>query len=554
VAGEPALGEVLRALDAAEGDQPMHATQLRIVAELATKNVRQAAEVLEAILKSSDAINEEHFAPPGQHPLAQIEEFVAASRGWIERSAEHLADIAACKKPFAADKAFMLNDAHALARFVNLSLDRNEPWLAPLLEPMLIGSGVAPGETAKSAPSLAAAIGIAKAIAERPTAQALLALKAAAGKVRHATLQKKFAKLMRVAERRLAMRPDFILQIAPDFSVPKALQPAVKASFEALYRSGVVFSMADFEARILANAGLAAVAGKLIWRVGDGGATAMPAKAKSGWRWQDADGADVKTAPDSVISLWHPLGDDAVADRWRSELLEARIAQPFNQAFRETYVPDEQERAGPETKMFAGYDVDAKVLAGLATATGWRITDYYGLYLKAGDFTFQFNCTNVYPGVISATMYEIRVTRAGEPAKLGEVEPVVLSEVLRLADLLTSVGSFALKREDAANFESRPDLIAADGSPRPFVPGAKTARRRQEVLVRLFGETPQPDAPWVEGRYLCVKDVRIHIATGIARRDGAEFAAKPGAAITLPYPDAVLEKIVSRSNAVLASG
>lgn len=552
--------EVGRDIDDIHRDAPMHRNELHLVMEIATVDARRSCEAARTLMSWVDATDDEACSPPGEYPLAAMPEFVAAGRGWVEQGAAHLAAIQSGAVPFASDQAFAYADAHALARFVNVALDRAEPWLDRHLVTLLLGAALAPDPKVNSAPSQAAAIGIAKAIAQRPTPVALLALKRATAEVRHTGLKKKFKRLLATAERRLALRADLVELLPRDLPVPKALLPAVKRSFEALYRGAVSFGASAFQERILANTSLAEMASRLVWfvRSADGTRTsAMPCQANRRWLWIDVTGGALGVAEDVSIELWHPFAaSDAEAEAWRDRIIATRVEQPFNQVFRETYQLDAAELASASSDLFAGHEVDCRSLQGIATVAGWQLARYDGLRLRVGDLVFHFDCGDPYPGMTgTVTTGRVSAGRAdGRAVTLGEIDPVLLSEILRHVDLMTSVAAFAVKPPDADEFGPTAAARQNAGSRRWLRPGACGAQRRREVLRRVYGETDARGAPWVEGRHVCVGDVRIHIATGQARRDGELLnLPKPDGVVMLPYSDEVLARIVEQVN-VLTGG
>lgn len=532
----------------------LHGRELRLIAELGVSSPRESIVAANLVSSWSDATDDDRVAPPGEYALAQISSFVLATQSSIEAALARVLAIQSGAVPYAADKALSLADAHALGRFASIALDRNERWLPGVLEPLLIGLCVAPSVSVRTAPSQAAAIAIAKAIAERPTIRAFLTLKQAVAETRHAGLQKKLARLAKTAERRLTQRPDFILSIPKDMVLTKPMQSAARRSYEALYLSAKSFTAEEFDGNILSHGGLAAIASNLVWTIAHDGVRrgVLAKKTKSGVVFQDVDRSHVEASSDSMLSLWHPLdANPTEAEAWRGRMVDAGVAQPFNQVFREFYQLDAGTLGEAQTDIFSGYDVEAKVLVGIALSAGWQLSRFDGFQRTASGFRFSFSCGELYPGVAGPTKTGlISVTRNGLPVPLRDINPIVLSEILRSADLMTSVGAFALSAELEACRLDVPAFIYGCQSRRP--PGLQTAQRRREVLRRMFGETPNSDRPWVDDRHVCIGDVKIHIATGQARRSGEPITLVAGsAALILPYADSVLQRIIEQANAVV---
>jgi hypothetical protein len=521
--------------------------ELRALTQVATRNVRVAILAARSMDRWSDAMDDDEIDPPGQYLLAGIPEFVGKAAVIFASASAHLERIHSGFVPYASDKAFALDDAHALSRGVSTLLDRKDTLLDAGIELLLRRTSVAPVASAKTAPSQAAAIGIAKAIAERPTLSALLALGNTVKVIRHAGLQKKLGRLHKVAERRLTQRPDFVGDLPVDFVLPKGLLSAAKRSFEYLYRSRVSFTASEFEARILANKALAEIACNLVWHASEPGgqaSTVRPIKERSRWAYIDSQGEQKKVEPDCAMRLWHPLGAvDGLTDSWQTAVLKNGIKQPFNQVFRETYALAAEDTDSSEISLFAGYEVDAKVMVGVSLKSGWTLLWRDGLYTAAGDLRFFFDSPGLYP-MGRALTGNIRVESNGSPIAFGSVDKVIVSEILRLADLLVSVSLFGKATEQEPK-PSRAGLSA---------PGVATARARRSLFVKLFGEQSRSDGPWVDGNYVRVRDIKIHLGTGIARRGGEAVQFENAkAATSFPYEDPVLDKISREINGAIAS-
>ncbi|MDR2875343.1 MAG: DUF4132 domain-containing protein [Methylobacillus sp.] len=532
---------------------PLRHMELDCIAHMAVRQPHAALEVARELDPAyhyrSTSTDDEAADAPLPCFLAQFPEFVEAAQPAITAALTWINLIQQGAIPYAADKALPYDDAHALARFVNIALDHHESWLEPLLQPLLLGVAIAPIATAKTAPSQAAAMSIAKAISDCPTIASLATLKAVIPQVRHAGVSKKLQKFLKAGERRLAASPNLLSGLPPDFVVPKSLLGAFKKSFENLYLNRRAFTRQIFETKLLATKGISEMAQALIWTTNaeDGAAvSAQAVKTRSGFEFLDAHGAKITLASDAVFRLWHPLTAAAadLAD-WQTRILASGVRQPFNQAFRETYHLPPTVENEQTLNLFADYVVDVRILIGVAQSAGWRLTNNDEFQRSVNELCFAFACNaRLYPGAEGAgqtgDLHVARHTRYGEPVTWGEIAPEIVSEILRSADLLTSVAAFAANPEEAENLTDY------------FSPGAHAAQSRHEVLRRLFGEEEQANRPWVDGRYVRMGDINIHIATGQARRAGAPLElTKPKGTIPLPYDDVVLEKIVGQINGAI---
>jgi hypothetical protein len=529
--------------------------ELRALYRIAGADATRAIGVARALRVWEFVDEAEPSGHQGALLLAGTPELVEVCRPWIERALVRVEAIAQGAVPFAADKALPLEDAHALSRLVRIALENAEPWLGPMIEPLLLGMCVAPSPTVKSAPSQAAAIGIAKAIALRPNPAAFDALALAKTKTRHAGLAKKLARMHTVARRRLADAPDSILQW-PRAAIPKRQLAAAVLSFERLLLHERAIPAPRFEACVLDHPTLATIAQRLVWSIRPAGCerlSAVPGAGVGSARWIDAHGRGLAfDTQGAMVELWHPLAaaDDAEAHAWRHCVIEQRWPQPFNQVFRETYVLDEETLANDRLDTFEGYDADIATLLALAAKSGWLLDRERRLSMSLGEWSFVFDCGELHPGKDGVLRTgPVRALRDGKPAALRELGAVPLSELLRTVDLMVSVATFRLADPEAWELDKRYEHDVPLQRSRRLRAGLQGAERRREVLARIFGTQASGAGPWVDGRYVRIGDVSIAIATGQARRMGEALDLAPSdAAVVLPYPDEVMGRIVGLVN------
>ena len=314
---------------------------------------------------------------------------------------------------------------------------------------------------------------------------------------------------------------DFLGEFDPARELPKGLTRVVARGFEALFLRAASLPYETWFARVLANADTARQAAALIWRFDDG-QTALPIRAGKRWSFLDAYGKPLEPAATGV-SLWHPLKPDADADVWRNLVIARGLRQPFNQAFRETYSAASMFRLTlPE--------LDLHCLLGLARAQGWALRPGASLVRRIGVFRVELDVGVAYPGAVGTThCYGIRFFRgAGSDAiDPAQAEPQGISECLRRVDLLVSVSAYTL------------DPSASED--------AASARSRRAALVRMLGEVPDTERPYVDGRYVRHGELAIHIATGRVSKHGeeCEILSLDAKVRVLPYPDSTLQRIVA---------
>ena len=427
--------------------------------------------------------------------------------------------------PYAADKAFAPDDPYAVHAALRAGLDQGAPWAAEAAVPLLAGLSVAPLEKANTVPSQSASIAIAKAIAERPSAPLVAGMKAAVAAVRHAGLKKKLARFLTVAERRLFEHDDFLLELDPGATIPKALAGTVTRALEALFLRASPLPFDVWMARILGNKTARERAAGLVWQ-SDCGAAFVPVRKGAHWVFMGSDGTP-RAPAQGTVALWHPLQQSADASAWRAWVLEHRVQQPFNQLFRETY-------SSKSVASLLAPELDVKTLLGLARSQGWVLRDER-LVRRLGPFRVELDVGRVFPGAKGTTRcFSIHLFRGAERKSLdlAAEDPELVSECLRAVDLLVGVSAFALDPARSAETHS--------------------ARERRAVLTRMFGLSSESEGPFVDGHHVRAGNLSISIATGRVSRDGEEVEIPTVASgvTVIPYPDDVLYGIVVALNAL----
>ena len=510
--------------------------------------------------------NDSDLEVPGTYPLAQLPTYMVFAQRALAKAMEKVSRVHAGFEPYAADKAFTPFEGQVLGRCVRAALDQREPWLDAVLGPLWKNTSVAPGQ-AKTMPSQSVAIALGRAVEEMPNASAISAMREVTGAVRHAGIKKKLLRMLRTAERRLAERPDVILQLPSDAKLTQTTATAVRRSMELLYRGQRAFTFEDWQRRFSSHKEVFSTASNLIWRITQPCQEpfgAIPILTSNQLSWRLGDGTAHAADTSQSIMLWHPLvAEVGERDVWRDHIMTARIEQPFLQAFRQFYRPVDDELQQSSTAMFADHTVAMKSVMGVAQSIGWVLERDVGLSLRIGTNVFQFNFDrSLYPGYDgTATTRLLRVYQtAGKdarllPAALATIDPVVLSEVLRNIDLLTSVGTFAHKPHATAalaNMRRRKHgSVGLYGFSIPrdpvVVPVGQSADIRREVLRRLYARASDVS---VAARHVEALGYKIHIATARVTRNGepVELALPmaDGSVVWLPHDDEVLFLIVQQ--------
>ncbi|MFI7046688.1 DUF4132 domain-containing protein [Streptosporangium sandarakinum] len=331
----------------------------------------------------------------------------------------------------------------------------------------------------------------------------------------------------------------------------------------------------------------------LIWRAPQGPA-GIPVRTDDGWELSDPRGHRVRPDPGTRVGLWHPIHASAEEVRtWRDHLLEHGIRQPYKQAFREVYLlTPAEERTGTFSNRFAGHVLrygQAKTLlnqrgwtglsighwdyecggdqgAAVRELSGWRAR--WGMHVVSSPeadgwdtaslcvgerITFHRDGREEVSGHDRVGGHVAREGASPAEAALTEVPPLVLSEVLRDADLAVGVTSVGLDERATGGHE---DYWRSYG----FGELTETARTRRDVLARLLPRLRIADRAELTDRFLRVRgDLRtykIHLGSGniLMEPNDAYLCIVPGGdraarAVFLPFEEdgGMLSVILSKA-------
>ena len=473
--------------------------------------------------------------------LAGEPEYLAFARVALEDAARLVDRLHAGELPYEADGAFGHDDAMVLGLAARVAATCDAPWYPGVIGRLLPGVCVAP-TAARTAPSQALTIALGHAVEAAPTPEAILALRQALAVVRHAGLQKKLARHQKPAERGLAQRPEVALRLLDAGLQPKQERALLTRFFESGFVRPLAMPYAEWRARLLANDTTAGFARSLVWQagtsfmLGDGDAPV------------DAGGQPLAIADDAPVSLWHPVdvGEDE-REAWRARIVEHKLRQPVRQVFREFYRPFDAD-------IFAGYELAAARLVGLARREGWTI-DYDGLTRQFGELRAYLVLTGkVYPGHDGCVgSLAIGFMCGARPVPLAEAPPRIVSEACRAVDLLVSVSAVALEADAGKDprERSRRLLLLADQT------GMDAMRRR--VIAQLLQAQIAAGRVRLEGFHVHAGGAQVSMRTGRVLRDGApvELAPAPATRLSavpwLPYDEALLERVIHSVGTLLAA-
>ncbi|MEV6106708.1 DUF4132 domain-containing protein [Streptomyces sp. NPDC051940] len=515
----------------------------------------------------------------------------------LEAGAAHLAAIHEGRVPYVSDKAFPPADCEALARAACAALSRDEPWAGELLAELLPRASVAP-TAAKTLPSQSACIRLAHAVEEYPTPEAVDVLREARRVVRHAGVAKKLDRSLRRAERALGRRPDAAIRL-PDLGIAQdgTVRTPVGAYVAVLtvsdtadlaweradgtrlrslpaparrHHADVVAAARDLlgkvraQIRTLTRALEGTYTAATTYRYGRWreGLAAHPVgrsvTARLIWEYADTPGrwtaflpADGLPALDdaTAVRLWHPVrATPEERAYWRDRVVAGEIAQPFRQAFRESYVPEE---TGARTDVFAGFAVQLGPLLGVAKGEGWD-GEYDGIGRSFGGTEVFLDTGRAYAGMTGWST--VGPVIFGRP--IAELDAVSVSEALRAVDLLVSVGAFAVEEEYPAGSPAAWRELDRLGA----IPLTQTTRVRREALARVLAPHISAGRIEVTDRQVRVAGHDVHLATGRVTKDGeqAEVGLPRRRGVVplpfLPYDEKLLERVLYTVEALLADG
>jgi hypothetical protein len=269
--------------------------------------------------------------------------------------------------------------------------------------------------------------------------------------------------LMRVGLHAGAVRLEVLGPLGPVTRVPEVVRRsdayaqarAAQRGTQAQYRTfkghlehallnATPFTTGEFR-YLLANPIFAHLAERLVWQTPDGVGVAWAGPE----RWETVDGTPVDLADVLTLALAHPvlLARDGVLTAWQTRAADHRLVQPFRQLFREVYVAD--GAAGTRCERFAGRRIaPAKAYAvlraaGFAPGSGVARRDWPGgitahlCWAEGAAGRDLFGPHRQAEARTGAVWF----THHGDELPLSDVAPILFSETLRVADLVTTVAA-----------------------------------------------------------------------------------------------------------------
>jgi len=301
--------------------------------------------------------------------------------------------------------------------------------------------------------------------------------------------------------------------------------------------------------------------------------------AWDGKRFVTAAGEPVAIDPAKTrVRLWHPSsanGEEVLA--WRRWLETREITQPFKQAHREIYLlTDAERRTRTYSNRFAQHVIRQHQFQALCQQRGWKYQlmggfdfhNYPTLEIPTWDTKVEF-WVEVAPGTgmsangiathLSTDQVRFLDPRGGEARPLGDVPPLLMSEVFRDVDLFVAVTSAG---NDPAWQDGGPDGRFRDyWHATSFGELTASAVTRKAVLESLLPRLSKLKDKWsLVDRFLVIKGSRrtykIHLGSGnilMAPNDQylcivPDASARAGDNVFLPFEgDATLSIILSKA-------
>lgn len=303
------------------------------------------------------------------------------------------------------------------------------------------------------------------------------------------------------------------------------------ARIERLYLADRAIPFDRWRERYLEHPLVAALTRRLIWSFGSA-ASSVAGLPRAG-TIENIDGKPLAPASDDVVTLWHPLREEANdVLAWRRRLATLGVVQPFKQAHREIYLLTDAERQTEVySNRFAAHLLRQHQFKALCDQRGWRyhlMGDWDSdntptRMLPARDLAVEYWVSGVYNLVATASGVftvistdQVRFTGLDNaPRALADIPPMVFSELMRDVDLFVGVASVGN------------DPNWGDGGPQggfqeywnayAFGDLSQSAKTRADVLATLLPHLAIADRCQLADRFLTVRGhlrtYKIHLGS-----------------------------------------
>jgi len=164
---------------------------------------------------------------------------------------------------------------------------------------------------------------------------------------------------------------------------------------------------------------------------------------------RDASGKQTTLREDDILHIAHPvhLYESGQWSSFQRDLFERQLRQPFKQVFRELYMPNSDELHNvTHSRRYAGYQVQPKKTVALLKSRNWTVSYEEGLQkvfyaenliVSLHAMADWFSPADTESPTLEIIQFRNRSTYENVP--LGQVPPMLFSEVMRDVDLVVSV-------------------------------------------------------------------------------------------------------------------
>lgn len=355
----------------------------------------------------------------------------------------------------------------------------------------------------------------------------------------------------------------------------KSASIAHAARLEGLYFRPSAIDFEDWESRYLNHKLIGFMARHLVWRIVQQGVAYDVI-------YRDAslvthDGQIFSPKKGATVCLWHPaMADGGEILAWRAYISHAGFSQPFKQAHREVYLLTDAERKERYNSFrFAHHILKQSQFHALAEQRGWSQTrggmwcggaensatrklKEHGLIAELEAFgadAYGQSDSGMYACVaINALKFFTEDDDDQVSVDLKDVDPLVLSEIMRDADLFVGVAGIG----NDPNWYNRD----AEWQKVSFGKLSEFGRTRRDVLQALVPRLAFKDRLKMDDRFLRVQGnlgaYKIHLGSAnVLMEPGDQYLCivqgSPQDNVMLPFEgDHILSLILSKA-ALLAS-
>jgi hypothetical protein len=311
---------------------------------------------------------------------------------------------------------------------------------------------------------------------------------------------------------------------------------AQRDRLDRMLRSDRKIDWQKFEQYYLQHGLLSYITNGLIWNFNTGAATLQAIHLNN--HWVNAANELVAVENIETVSLWHPvLAGVNEIKTWREFLIFHQLQQPLKQAFREVYLlTDAELNTKSYSNRMAAHILRQHQFNSLAKARGWRYAlmgafdngvDNGTASLQLPEYNLKAeywinevaadgatNDTGIW-NYVSTDQLRFINTVTNEVTDLVDIPVVVLSEVMRDADLFVGVASVGNDPtwQDSGGLPAYRDYWTSYS----FGELSEMAKNRKEILSSLVPRLKIKDVAVIKDKFLVVKGklrtYKIHIGS-----------------------------------------